>query len=467
MYQFDLLVIGGGSGGVATANRAALLGAKVALVENDRMGGTCVNQGCVPKKVMWYAASIADTIKSMAPGYGFDVKLEGFSWSNLVAKRDQYIQRLNGLYANQLDRNNISVLKGYGQFVDQHTVSVAGKDYTAERILIAVGGEPLLPAVPGAELGITSDGFFELKQQPKKVCVIGSGYIGVEVAGVLNSLGSDVTLIARGPCVLRNFERSLSLQLMQQMQDDGINFVVKQEVASLQQQGDTIRVVCEPSALAVVQAECCEHETTVDEGVVLDGFDVVIWAVGRKPNTQNINLAAAGVNVDARGFVSVDKYQQTNVDTIFSVGDATPNIQLTPVAIAAGRRLAMRLYDGKKDLYLDYSNIASVVFSHPALASVGVTERQAIEQFGEGEIKVYNSEFTPMIYAMTEHKVKTLVKVICVGADEKVIGVHLLGHDVDEILQGFAVAVKMGATMADLRNTVAIHPTSGEELVTL
>lgn len=467
MYQFDLLVLGGGSGGVATANRAALLGAKVALVEGDRMGGTCVNRGCVPKKVMWYAASIAETLKYMAPGYGFDVKLNGFSWSSLVAKRDQYIQRLNGLYANQLDRNKITVLNGFGRFVDQHTVSVAGKEYTAERILIAVGGEPLLPPVPGAELGITSDGFFALKQQPKKVCVIGSGYIGVELAGVLNALGSDVTLIARGPCVLRNFERSLSLQLMQQMKDDGIKFVVKQEVAQLQKQGDTLSVLCEPSALKVVQAECCEHETMVDKGIVLDGFDTVIWAVGRKPNTQNINLAAAGVHADQRGFIPVDKFQQTNVESVFAVGDATPQIQLTPVAIAAGRRLAMRLYDGKKDLYLDYNNIASVVFSHPALASVGLTERQASEQFGESAIKIYDSEFTPMIYAMADHKVKTLVKVICTGADEKVVGVHLLGHDVDEILQGFAVAVKMGATMTDLRNTVAIHPTSGEELVTL
>ena len=467
MEQFDLLVLGGGSGGIATANRAAMLGAKVAVVEDDRLGGTCVNRGCVPKKVMWYAASIAETLKFMAPGYGFDVTLKEFSWSRLVAKRDQYIERLNGLYENKLQTNNITLLNGLGHFIDANTVAVAGKHYSAKNILIAVGGEPLIPAVPGAELGITSDGFFELKQQPKKVCVVGSGYIGVELAGVLNALGSDVTMIARGSCVLRNFERSLSLQLMRQMQDDGIKFVVKQEVKQLQQQADKISVVCQPSSLQVVQAECCKHETAVDEGVVLEGFDTVIWAVGRKPNTTKLQLASAGLKADSRGFIEVDKFQQTHVPTIFAVGDVTPNIQLTPVAIAAGRRLAMRLYAGQKDLYLDYSNIPSVVFSHPALASVGLTARQAADQFGEENIKVYNSEFTPMIYAMTEHKVKTIMKIICTGTDEKVIGIHLLGHDVDEILQGFAVAMKMGATMQDLRNTVAIHPTSGEELVTL
>lgn len=467
MSDYDLMVIGGGSGGVATANRAAMLGAKVALIENNQMGGTCVNRGCVPKKVMWYAASIAETLHYFAKDYGFDCHTEHFSWSTLVEKRERYIERLNSLYEEKLQSNQVTVFNGVGRFIDAHTVAVDDKQYTANKIVVAVGGEPFVPEIPGANLGISSDGFFELEQQPKKVCVIGSGYIGVELAGVLNALGSDVTIIARGPCVLRNFERQLSLQLMEQMQVDGIKFVVKQEVTQLQASNAKINVICEPSSLEVVQAECCAHETTVDEGMLLTGFDAVIWAVGRKPKTAELNLEAAGVSVDQRGFIPVDKFQQTNVKHIFALGDVTPNIQLTPVAIAAGRRLARRLFSGENDLYLDYSNIPSVVFSHPPLASVGLTSRQAEEKYGVENINIYQSTFTPMIYAMTEHKVKTTIKIICVGKDEKVVGIHMLGHDVDEILQGFAVAVKMGATMADFRNTVAIHPTSAEELVTL
>lgn len=465
--DFDLLIIGGGSGGVATANRAAMLGANVALVENDHLGGTCVNRGCVPKKVMWYAANIADTLHHLAQDYGFDVKQNGFNWNALVKKRSEYLRRLNDLYQQKLDANNVTSISGYAKFIDSHTIEVSGKQYTAKRILIAVGGKPIIPNIPGAELGLSSDGFFELQQQPKKVCIIGSGYIGIEIAGVLNALGSNVTVIARGPCVLRNFERSLSLQLMQHMQQQGVEFVVKQEVKQLSVNSDLVDVMCEPSSLQVVQAECCEHETVAEQGVNLEGFDTVIWAVGRQPNTAELNLSAAKVATDQRGFVLVDKFQQTNVENIFAVGDVTPNIQLTPVAIAAGRRLAMRLFANKPELHLDYRNIPSVVFSHPALASVGLTERQAREQHGEDNIKVHSSEFTPMIYAMSQHKVKTLIKVICAGEKETVVGVHMLGLDVDEILQGFAVAVKMGATLQDLRDTVAIHPTSAEELVTM
>jgi glutathione reductase (NADPH) len=465
--MFDLIVIGGGSGGVATANKASTLGASVAIIEADRYGGTCVNRGCVPKKVMWYAANIAQVLHGIAQDYGFKIGVEGFSWETLVEKREAYLHRLNNLYANNLTKNNITRIEGRAQFVDANTVQVGDKNYQAKRILIAVGGVPLVPAVPGADLGVSSDGFFELTTQPKRVCVIGSGYIGVEIAGVLNALGSDVTIVARGPCVLRNFERSISLALMQQMQDDGVHFVVKQNVQSLSQTDTGINVHCEPSTLEVVRAECCEHETAVEEGELLQGFDTVIWAVGRKPNTANLNLAAAGIECDARGYIPVDKFQQTKVDSILAVGDVTPNIQLTPVAIAAGRRLAMRLYDGQTDLYLNYNDIPSVVFSHPALASVGLTERQAQLEFGVDTVESFESHFAPMFYAMSEHKVKTHMKIICEGEAQRVVGIHMLGLDVDEILQGFAVAVKLGVTKKDLWNTMAIHPTSGEELVTM
>jgi glutathione reductase (NADPH) len=467
MYQYDLIVIGGGSGGVATANRAASLGKKVALIEMDRLGGTCVNRGCVPKKVMWYAASVADTLHYMTEGYGFSVTHKGFSWPTLVEKREAYLQRLNALYAEKLDSNQVTLIQGQACFINSYTVEVKKQQYTAERILIAVGGQPVVPNIDGAELGISSDGFFELKQQPKKVCIIGSGYIGVEIAGVLNALGTEVTLVARGACILRHFERELSLQLMAQMQQDGVKFIVKQNVIKLEKVSDKLKVVCEPSPAKVVQAECCEHERTLSEGVVLSEFDCVIWAVGRKPSTENLALAAAGIHCDKRGFITVDKFQQTNVERVFAVGDVTPQLQLTPVAIAAGRRLARRLFGDEAGLHLDYTNIPSVVFSHPALASVGLTERQAIEQHSAANVKVYRSEFTPMLYAMTAHKVKTLMKIVTVGEAEKVVGIHMLGHDVDEILQGFAVAVKLGVTMQDLWDTVAIHPTSAEELVTM
>lgn len=467
MFDYDLIVIGGGSAGVATANGAAMLGAKVALVEQDRLGGTCVNRGCVPKKVMWYAGHIADTVNYLAKDYGFNVENNGFSWSTLVKKREAYLQRLNVLYVNKLQKNNITLIEGRAQFIDVRTIKVNDKPLSAEKILIAVGGAPIVPPIPGAELGMSSDGFFQLTQQPKKVCIIGSGYIGVEIAGVLNALGSEVTLIARGACILRNFERSLSQQLMEKMTADGVQFMTKQNVAKLSQQNESISVECEPSSVEIVQAECCAHEKTAKEGVTLTGFDTVIWAVGRKPNITGLNLDTVGVNTDARGYIEVDKWQNTSVDNIFAVGDVTANIQLTPAAIAAGRRLARRLFGGETELFMDYSNIPSVVFSHPALASVGLTEHHAKQQYGTESVKAHSSEFTPMMFAMTEHKVKTIMKLVCVGKEEKIVGIHMLGQDVDEILQGFAVAVKMGATRKDFLNTVAIHPTSAEELVTM
>jgi len=446
-YQYDLIAIGGGSGGVASTRRAARYGAKCAVVEFDRYGGTCVNRGCVPKKIMWFGAHIAHAIRD-AEGYGFDVEQKSFNWSQLVEDRENYIRRLNGIYEKNLTGENVDMINGHGSLVDAHTVKVGDKHYTAERILLAPGGTPTVPDVPGAELGISSDGFFELKTQPKKVAVVGAGYIAVELAGMLHALGSDVTLVIRKQHFLREFDDILSSTLTQIMHDDGLEIVNNTEISSLKKVGD--QVVIEPQG----------------DGDEMGPFDELIWAIGRRPLSSELNPQAAGIEVDARGYIPTDQWQATNVDSIFAIGDVTGRAQLTPVAIAAGRRLSDRLYGGMTDRHLDYTNIASVVFSHPPIGAVGLTEAQAREKHGD-DIKCYTATFTPMYHAFSKHPQKTAMKLVVQGKDEKVVGIHMIGEGVDEMLQGFAVALKMGATKKDFDDTIAIHPSSSEELVTL
>ncbi|OED39195.1 glutathione-disulfide reductase [Chromatiales bacterium (ex Bugula neritina AB1)] len=445
-YQYDLIAIGGGSGGVATARRAAKHGARVAVVEYDRLGGTCVNRGCVPKKVMWYASHIAHTVRD-ATGYGFEIEQKSFDWNALVSDREKYIHRLNGIYETNLDRENVDYLPGHGSLVDKHTVKVGDKTYTAERILLAPGGAPVIPDIEGAELGITSDGFFELTEIPEKVAVVGAGYIAVELAGVLHSLGSDVSLIIRREHFLREFDEILSSTLTSIMHDDGLKIINNTSLAKLTTKHNRIAV------------------TTTDDRSLGD-FDSVIWAIGRRPLSAEMTPENAGVEVNSKGYIPTDKWQKTNVDNIFAIGDVTGRDQLTPVAIAAGRRLAERLYAGMTDRHLNYDNIASVVFSHPPIGTVGLTETQAREKFGD-EVKCYNTAFTAMYHAFSPHPQKTAMKLVVTGKEERVVGIHMIGTGVDEMLQGFAVAVKMGATKADFDDTVAIHPTSSEELVTL
>ncbi len=445
-YQYDLIAIGGGSGGVAGARRAAKHGAKCAVVEFDRLGGTCVNRGCVPKKVMWYGAHIAHTLKDAA-GYGFDVQKNGFDWTKLVTDRENYIRRLNGIYEKNLAKENVEFLAGFGSLVDAHTVKVGENTYTTERILLAPGGTPTVPQIPGADLGITSDGFFELTEMPSKVAVVGAGYIAVELAGMLHSLGADVSLVIRREHFLREFDEILSGTLTQIMHDEGLKIINNTELKELKSVSGGINVI------------------TQDERD-LGEFDQVIWAIGRSPLSEGLNLQNAGVEVDKNGYIPTDKWQSTNVDNIFAIGDVTGREQLTPVAIAAGRRLAERLYAGMTDRHLNYDNIASIVFSHPPMGAVGMTEAQAREKYDD-DVKVYKATFTPMYHAFTAHPQKTAMKLVVTGKEEKVVGVHLIGAGVDEMLQGFAVAVKMGATKSDFDDTVAIHPTSSEELVTL
>jgi len=446
-YDFDLISIGGGSGGIAGANRAASYGAKCAVVEQARLGGTCVNVGCVPKKVMWFAASSADIIHS-AKNYGFDASISAFDWGLLKQKRDAYIERLNGIYGNNLTNNNVQHIEGTASFIDAHTVQVNGQHYTAERFLIATGGKPSIPAIPGAQYGITSDGFFELEKQPAKVAIVGAGFIAVELAGVFQALGTQVTLILRGDHALRQFDSMLGTELMGAMQHQGIKVETQTTPTSIDKN---------PEGKFTIN-------TTM--GIVDGEYDEIIWAIGREPNTDSLFIDKTGIELDNRGFITTDEWQKTSQEHIFAVGDVTGRAALTPVAIAAARRLSDRLYNGQTDRKLDYDLIPSVIFSHPPIGTIGLTEKQAIEQFGD-DVKIYTSSFNPMTQALSTDKQPTTMKLITVGKDEKVVGCHLFGESSDEILQGFAVAIKMGATKKDFDDTVAIHPTNAEELVTM
>lgn len=446
--NYDYIVIGGGSGGIASARRAASYGAKTLLIEGGRIGGTCVNVGCVPKKVMWNAAHLNEGI-SLAREYGFDIGKTSFDWPALKLKRDAYIKRLNDIYNHNLDKTGVDYVQAYARFVQPNRVEANGVEYSAEHILIATGGQPWMPDLPGAELGITSDGFFDLAQLPERTLVIGAGYIATELAGVLNTLGSQVTLLLRKQQLLRSFDESLSAAVMQSMTKAGVDIQTCIQLVGLQKNTD--------GSIGALQGE----------GGHTGHFDCVIWAIGRVPNTRSLGLSKAGIETNDAGFIAVDEYQNTVVKGIKAVGDVTGAAQLTPVAIAAGRKLADRLFDGQSQAKLDYNLIPTVVFSHPPIGTIGLTEQQAVDEYGMADLKIYRSEFTNMLYAVSEHKSPTVMKLICQGANEKVVGCHIIGEGADEMLQGFAVAIKMGATKADFDQTVAIHPTSAEELVTM
>jgi glutathione reductase (NADPH) len=449
--HFDLIAIGGGSGGLSTPEWAAhYYGKKCAVIESNELGGTCVNAGCVPKKVMWFAAEHAHRLET-ASDFGFDVTKNGHDWKQLIEGRDKYINGILNWYDTFLDDLDITHIRGYAKFVDAHTVEVNGNHYTADHILISTGGKPFVLPIPGAELGITSDEFFTLQERPEHVCIIGGGYIGVELAGVLNALGSHVCLTMRtyDEDFLPNFDITLREVLMEEMIKAGVR---------IEPGNSTIdRITREDDGSLTLHW---------GDGEKQDGFDCVIWAVGRSPNSDQLNLQAAGVETDERGFILVDDYQNTNVAGIYAVGDVTGRTALTPVAIAAARRLADRLFGNQPERKLDYDLIPTVVFSHPPMGTVGMTEQEARKNHG-ATAKIYQSRFSPMSYSLSEHKVNTALKLVCIGHDEKVVGCHMIGDGVDEMLQGFAVAVKMGATKKDFDNTVAIHPTSSEELVTM
>ena len=443
----DFLVIGGGSGGIAAARRAAQHGARTALIEGGRLGGTCVNVGCVPKKVMWNASRLAEMLDD-APGYGFSIDQSRFDWPSLKSARDAYISRLNGIYQRNLDQAGVETIAGWARFEGPHDIRVADRKIHAKHVLIATGGIPTIPTLSGAELGISSDGFFALEAQPARVVIVGAGYIATEFAGVMNALGSEVTLILRKDTVLRAFDHTLREVVMSEMHTSGIRILPQTQIDQIIS-GDDARL----------RIECT--------GESLDSIDCLIWAIGRESNVTGLGLTEAGITTDDDGFIPTDPFQNTTTENVYAVGDVTGRQALTPVAIAAGRRLADRLFDNQPDAHLAYDNIPSVIFSHPPIGTVGLTEHEAISTFGEHNIKIYQNRFTDMYHAMTSRKPPTIVKLVTTGADEKIIGCHVVGHGADEIIQGFAVAVKMGATKSDFDNTVAIHPTAGEELVTL
>ncbi len=446
---FDFLAIGAGSGGIASANRAAKHGKKAAVIEAGAIGGTCVNVGCVPKKAMWYAGQIADAY-NYSHDYGFNFSADNFDWSRLVKNREAYIERIHAAYGRGFSSNGVTVINGFAKFVNKNTVEVNGEQITADHIVIATGGRPSIPSIEGAEYGIDSDGFFALTQQPKSVAVVGAGYIAVELAGVLHALGSESHLLVRKEKPLRGFDDMLSDTLVEQME----------------KHGPTLHTHSVPTK--VEKHDNDQLTVHLENGQSVGPVDSLIWAIGREPATDKINIEATGVELDQRGFIPTDKYQNTNIDGIYAVGDITGRAQLTPVAVAAGRRLCERLFNNKPYEHLDYSNIATVVFSHPVIGTVGLSEKEAIAEYGEDQVKVYNSQFTALYQAVTEdYRDPTRMKLICIGKEEKIVGIHSIGFGSDELLQGFAVAMKMGATKADFDNTVAIHPTSAEEFVTL
>ena len=446
--QYDYIVIGGGSGGIASANRAGMHGAKVLLLEGGLIGGTCVNVGCVPKKVMWQASALMEMMMRDVKGYGFDVEVKSFDFKKLVQNREEYIDFLHGAYNRGLSSNQVNVVSEYATFVDKQTVKAGSKTYTAPHILIATGGRPKKLGISGEEYAIDSTGFFSLKELPKRIVLVGAGYIAAELAGTVNGLGAQTHWAFRKDLPLRSFDSLLSEKVMEHYQQDGMKLYPNSVPKMIEKL---------PSDELVITFENGSKIMT----------DCIIFGTGRQADTEKLGLENTEVELDKRGYIKVDNYQNTTQSGIYSVGDVIGKIDLTPVAIAAGRRLSERLFNGGSQEYLDYDTIPTVVFTHPPIATVGLSEEEASEKYGEKQLKIYQSTFTPMYFALDEYRQKCDMKLVCVGEEEKIVGLHAIGLGVDEMLQGFAVAIKMGATKKDFDQTVAIHPTGSEEFVTM
>lgn len=444
-YDYDLFVIGGGSGGIATARRAAQYGAKVAIAEFDRLGGTCVNRGCIPKKLMVYASHFPDLFED-AQGFGWSPVQSTLDWQKMITVVNKELERLNGVYQNMLDKSNVELFRGYAKFLDPHTLEIDDRKVTADKILIAVGGHPVKPDIPGIEHAIVSDDMFLLEEQPKRIAIFGGGYIGVEFACIMNGFGSDVTQIIRNDLILRGFDDDLRSGIQEGMQQHGIRMLRITDPPTVEKTPEGLKVMVGG-----------KHQETV---VV----DVILAATGRQPNLKNLGLENAGVEIND-GAIAVDKYSQTSQEHIFAVGDCTDRINLTPVAINEGRAFADTQFGGHSRT-MSYENIPTAVFSTPEAATVGLTEAEAREQYGEA-VKVYRAKFRPTYHGLSGRDERVMVKLVVEEDTEKVLGAHMVGEHAAEIIQGVAIALKMGATKKDFDATIGIHPTIAEEFVTL
>ncbi|MDB9446712.1 glutathione-disulfide reductase [Anabaena sp. CS-542/02] len=448
-YDFDLFVIGAGSGGIATARRAAEYGAKVGVAEFDRLGGTCVNRGCVPKKLMVYASHFPDLFAE-AQGYGWSAVESSLDWEKMITAVNNEVTRLNGIYQKMLDNSQVELWEGYGTFIDAHTIQVGERQVTADKVLIAVGGYPIKPDIPGIEHAITSDDIFHLQEKPQRIVILGGGYIGSEFACILNGMGSEVTQIIRHDKILRGFDEDLRNEIQEGMGKHGIQILPNSQLTAIEKTPEGINVK--------IRRGDEEEETVV--------VDVVsLAATGRKPNTQKLGLENTQVQLDSKGAIIVDQYSQTTEENIYAVGDCTDNINLTPVAINEGRAFADTVF-GNKCRRMSYENVPTAIFTTPEAATVGLTEAEARAKYGNA-IKVYRSRFRPMYYTLAGKDEKTMMKLVVDQSNNKVLGAHMVGNSAAEIIQGVAIALKMGATKADFDATVGIHPTSAEEFVTM
>ncbi len=442
-YDYDLFVIGAGSGGVRASRVSSAMGAKVAIAEEYRVGGTCVIRGCVPKKLFVYASHFAEDFED-AKNYGWTVGEATHDWKTLIQNKDAEIDRLNGIYYTILENNKVELFESRAELIDAHTVKVGDKTFTAKYILVATGGTPVMPDVPGIEHAISSNEAFHLEEMPKRVIVVGGGYIAVEFAGIFNGLGSEVTQLYRGEQILRGFDHHVQAMVAQEIVKKGINLQTNANPAKIEKVGDVLKV-------------------TLEDGAVLEA-DAIMYATGRRPNTAGMGLEKVGVELKPNGAIAVDGYSKTSVDNIYAIGDVTDRVALTPVAIHEGMAFADTVFAGKPRAF-DHGDVPSAVFSQPPVGTVGLSEADARAKYGD--VDVYKSEFRPMKQTITQGSERAMVKLIVDQKSQRVVGVHVVGADAGEIIQGFGVAVKMGATKEQFDATVGVHPTLAEELVTM
>ena len=441
--DYDLFVIGGGSGGVRASRVSASYGARVAVAEERWFGGTCVNVGCIPKKLFSYAAHFAEAFHDAA-AYGWTVGEPSFDWTTLRANKDREIARLNGIYEKLLANAGVEILRGRARLLDAHTVEIGGRRCSARHILVATGSKSVSPPIPGSELGITSDAAFFLERLPESALVVGGGYIAVEFASIFNGLGVQTALAYRGERLLRGFDRELGEKLAEELRRKGIEVLLKTDPAKLARKGGGI-------------------EATLRDGSVREA-GLVMFATGRKPNTQDLGLEAAGVALGPDGAVRVDAHSKSSVDSIHAIGDVTNRINLTPVATAEGMALAKTLFRNEPTV-MDYDNVPTAIFAHPNVATVGLSEEQARER--HGKVDIYRTSFRSLLHTLTDNQERIFMKLVVDAASQRVLGAHMIGPDAGEVIQGIAIAVKLGATKAQFDATIGIHPTAAEEFVTL